>query len=131
MSLWFVAGRDGARRFWDKGGGVDLNSLTLGAFLVKVALLKKLLKKDWKMKKVEFLTQGVCARKITFELNEGKIYNLSFEGGCAGNLQAISKLVDGKDAKEVANLLRHNDCRGKGTSCADQLAIAIEEALEI
>ena len=83
------------------------------------------------MKKVEFLTQGVCARKITFELNEGKIYNLSFEGGCAGNLQAISKLVDGKDAKEVANLLRHNDCRGKGTSCADQLAIAIEEALEI
>ena len=83
------------------------------------------------MKKVEFLTQGVCARKITFELNEGKIYNHSFEGGCAGNLQAISKLVDGKDAKEVANLLRHNDCRGKGTSCADQLAIAIEEALEI
>ena len=83
------------------------------------------------MKKVEFLTQGVCARKITFELNEGKIYNLSFEGGCAGNLQAISKLVDGKDAKEVANLLRHNDCRGKGTSCADQLAIAIEEALAI
>ena len=83
------------------------------------------------MKKVEFLTQGVCARKITFELNEGKIYNLSFEGGCAGNLQAISKLVDGKDAKEVANLLRYNDCRGKGTSCADQLAIAIEEALAI
>ena len=83
------------------------------------------------MKKVEFLTQGVCARKITFELNEGKIYNLSFEGGCAGNLQAISKLVDGKEAKEVATLLRHNDCRGKGTSCADQLAIAIEEALAI
>ena len=83
------------------------------------------------MKKVEFLTQDVCARKITFELNEGKIYNLSFEGGCAGNLQAISKLVDGKEAKEVATLLRHNDCRGKGTSCADQLAIAIEEALAI
>ncbi len=81
------------------------------------------------MKKVEFLTQGVCARKITFELNEGKIYNLSFEGGCAGNLQAIAKLVEGKDALEVATLLRHNDCRGKGTSCADQLATAILTSL--
>jgi len=76
-----------------------------------------------------FEPQGVCTRRITFEITDGKIYNLSFLGGCAGNLQAIAKLVEGKDALEVAKILRHNDCRGKGTSCADQLAIAIEKAL--
>ena len=84
-----------------------------------------------KMTEFVFEPQGVCTKRISFELVDGKIYNLSFLGGCAGNLQAIAKLVDGKDAKEVATLLRHNDCRGKGTSCADQLAIAIEEALKI
>ena len=46
-----------------------------------------------------------------------------------GNLQAVAKLVEGKDAKEVADILRGNDCKGKGTSCADQLAKAIEVAL--
>ena len=48
-----------------------------------------------------------------------------------GNLQAISKLVEGKSAEEIADILRGNDCRGKGTSCADQLAKAIDEALII
>ena len=78
------------------------------------------------MPSFSYTTQGVCARTITFDIEDGKIYNLKFEGGCAGNLQAIAKLVEGKDAKQVADILRGNDCRGKGTSCADQLAKAIE-----
>lgn len=72
---------------------------------------------------------GVCTKRISFNIVEGKIYHVSFMGGCVGNLAAISKLVEGKNAKEVADILRHNDCHGKGTSCADQLALAIDNAL--
>ncbi len=81
------------------------------------------------MKHYSYTPQGVCTRNISFDIQDGKIYNLQFTGGCAGNLQAIGKLVDGKDVATVASILRHNDCRGKGTSCADQLARAIDEAL--
>ena len=52
------------------------------------------------MPSFSYTTQGVCARTITFDIEDGKIYNLKFDGGCAGNLQAIAKLVDGKDANE-------------------------------
>ena len=72
-------------------------------------------------------TKGVCARKIHFDIIDGKLHNVSFENGCPGNLQAIGKLIEGKDAKEVAELLAGNDCRGRGTSCADQLSKAIME----
>lgn len=75
-------------------------------------------------------TQGVCSAKIYFDIEGGKLYNVRFDGGCMGNLQAISKLVEGKNAKEIADILRGNDCRGKGTSCADQLAKAVDLALE-
>jgi uncharacterized protein (TIGR03905 family) len=83
------------------------------------------------MKSFSYTPQGVCTQNITFDIIDGKIHNLKFVGGCAGNLLAISKLVDGKDAKVVADILRGNDCRGKGTSCADQLAKAIDLALEM
>ncbi|MBQ9574474.1 MAG: TIGR03905 family TSCPD domain-containing protein [Synergistaceae bacterium] len=78
---------------------------------------------------VEFIPTGICSRKITFEIEDGKIHNLKFYGGCNGNLSAIAKLVEGSDAETTAMILRGNQCRDKGTSCADQLAIAIEEAL--
>ena len=55
---------------------------------------------------------------------------MRFVGGCDGNLKAIGKLVEGADAKQIAELLRGNDCGGRGTSCADQLARAIDQALE-
>lgn len=74
-----------------------------------------------------YSTKGVCSQKINFEIIDGKLHNVSFEGGCPGNLLAIGKLVEGKDAKEIAALLAGNDCRGRGTSCADQLAKAITE----
>ena len=67
--------------------------------------------------------------KIDFDIEDGKLHNVKFIGGCNGNLKAIGKLVEGKDAKEVAEVLRGNDCNMKGTSCADQLARAIDEKL--
>ena len=82
------------------------------------------------MQHISYTPQGVCAQNISFDIENGKIFNVKFIGGCMGNLCAISKLIDGKDAKEVASILKGNDCRGKGTSCADQLAQAILEALK-
>jgi uncharacterized protein (TIGR03905 family) len=82
------------------------------------------------MESYSFIPKGVCSTLIEFDIdNDGKIHNLRFTGGCNGNLKAIGKLVEGKDAKEVAMILRGNDCSGRGTSCADQLAIAIEQAI--
>ena len=79
------------------------------------------------MEHVSFSPRGVCAMKIDFDVEDGKLYNVKFIGGCNGNLKAIGKLVEGKDAKEVADILRGNDCNMKGTSCADQFAKAIDE----
>ncbi|MCR5327976.1 MAG: TIGR03905 family TSCPD domain-containing protein [Saccharofermentans sp.] len=79
------------------------------------------------MEHVSFSPRGVCAMKIDFDIEDGKLYNVKFIGGCNGNLKAIGKLIEGKDAKEVADVLRGNDCNMKGTSCADQLAKAIDE----
>lgn len=79
----------------------------------------------------EFRPRGVCSRKITLSLDdENKIHNLQFQGGCPGNLSAIGRLLEGRDAKEAADILRGNDCAGKGTSCADQLARGLDEILE-
>lgn len=77
----------------------------------------------------EYAPQGVCSRKINFDIVDGKLHNVRFTGGCPGNLIAISKLVEGKDAKEVASLLEGNQCGMRGTSCADQLAKAIKSFL--
>ncbi len=74
-------------------------------------------------------TGGVCPHEISFALDNGKIYDVRFAGGCPGNTAAVSKLVQGADALKVAQILKGNDCRGKGTSCADQLARGIEQAL--
>ena len=77
----------------------------------------------------EYAPQGVCSRKINFDIIDGKLHNVRFTGGCPGNLIAISKLVEGKDAKEVATLMEGNQCGMRGTSCADQLAKAIKSFL--
>ena len=83
------------------------------------------------MKNYSYTPNGVCSRRIDFALDEaGKLHNVKFTGGCPGNLLAIGKLVEGADAKEIAALLGGNDCGGRGTSCADQLAIAIEIAIQ-
>lgn len=74
-----------------------------------------------------YKTSGTCAREINFEIEDGILKNVSFVGGCNGNLKAISKLVEGKPAKDIASLLEGNTCGWKNTSCADQLAKAIQK----
>ncbi len=76
-----------------------------------------------------YRTRGTCSSAITFEIENGILHNVVFTGGCNGNLRAIGKLVEGKDAKEIASILRGNTCGPRTTSCADQLAQAIEAAL--
>ena len=76
-----------------------------------------------------YKTRGVCASTINFEINDGIVSNVSFVGGCNGNLKAISRLVEGMEAEKLISLLKGNKCGFKQTSCADQLAIAIESAL--
>ncbi len=75
-------------------------------------------------------TNHVCARQISFSIENGKLHNIKFYGGCPGNTLAISKLLEGADAVKTVQILKGNDCGGKGTSCADQLARGIEEALK-
>ncbi len=79
--------------------------------------------------KYTYKTKGTCSSVITFDITDGIISDLKFAGGCNGNLKAISKLCDGKNAKEIADTLRGNTCGPRSTSCADQLAKAIDEAL--
>lgn len=72
-----------------------------------------------------YRTNGVCAQQINFELNDNTVTNVSFLGGCHGNLKAIGKLCEGMDADRLVSLLQGNTCGRKGTSCADQLARAV------
>lgn len=81
------------------------------------------------MKTYTINTNGVCAIQISFSLDNENIYNIKFLGGCPGNSSAISKLLEGTSAKRVVELLKGNDCDGKGTSCTDQLAKGVEKAL--
>lgn len=78
----------------------------------------------------KFKTRGVCASYINFDLNDGIVSGVSFQGGCNGNLRAISKLIEGQNAENVISILKGNLCGFKGTSCADQLAIALRAALD-
>ena len=75
-------------------------------------------------------TKGTCSKRITFSIEDGKLHNVSFLGGCPGNLKAISKLVEGMDATKVIEILEGNTCGMKPTSCADQLAKAIKEVIK-
>lgn len=78
------------------------------------------------MQKITYKTSGTCAKIIHFERDdENRIHNISFEGGCDGNLKAIAKLCEGMTADEIATKLAGNLCGNKGTSCADQLAKAV------
>ena len=74
-----------------------------------------------------YITRGTCSRQILFDVTEdNKVKDVKFIGGCSGNLQAVARLVDGKDINEVISLLKGIKCRSN-TSCGDQLARALEE----
>ena len=77
----------------------------------------------------EYKTKGTCSQRILFEIEENKVKNVQFIGGCNGNLQGISKLVEGMDATEVIEKIKGIHCGMKPTSCPDQLATALEKAL--
>ena len=72
---------------------------------------------------------GVCSRGITFELEDGKVHNVRFYGGCAGNTAGISALVEGMTPQEVEKRLSVIRCGFKPTSCPDQLAKALRQAM--
>lgn len=74
-----------------------------------------------------YSTKGTCSRQILFDVDDsGKMHNVRFIGGCSGNLQGVSKLVEGRTLDEVESLLKGILCRNN-TSCPDQLACAIAE----
>ncbi len=75
----------------------------------------------------EYKTTGTCSRLIRFDIQDGNVISVSFDGGCSGNLQGIAKLVEGLPAAEVAEKLRGIRCGMKATSCPDQLARALSK----
>ncbi len=77
-----------------------------------------------------YKTSGVCATQIQFDINDNIITNISFTGGCNGNLKALSKVLDGWTAQQIEEKLKGNLCGFRSTSCADQLAIAVRKASE-
>ena len=78
---------------------------------------------------IDYKTKGTCSRNIHLTIEDGIIKEIIFQGGCHGNTQGVSLLAVGRPAAEVAELLRGVDCNGKGTSCPDQLAKAIDQLL--
>ena len=77
------------------------------------------------MEEITYRTSGTCSRMIHFTRDGDVIRNISFEGGCNGNLKAIAKLCEGMTATEIAQKLKGNTCGSRPTSCADQLALAV------
>ena len=77
-----------------------------------------------------YRTKGTCSREISFELDGDRVKNVHFVGGCDGNLKAVATLVDGMTVEQIEKLLRGNTCGPRSTSCADQLAVAVQQAYE-
>lgn len=83
------------------------------------------------MKQTTYETFGTCSKFINFELDdEQRVHNVQFIGGCMGNTIGVSRLVEGKKAQEVIDLLQGVRCGYKNTSCPDQLATALAKALQ-
>ncbi|MCQ2601547.1 MAG: TIGR03905 family TSCPD domain-containing protein [Treponema sp.] len=79
---------------------------------------------------VEYNTVNTCSKKIEFDIEGNVITNVSFLGGCNGNLKAVSKLVDGMTVEQIEAKLKGNTCGPRNTSCADQLCVAVRKALD-
>ena len=76
-----------------------------------------------------YKTKGTCSQMISFEIEEGKVKNVQFFGGCNGNLKGIAALVEGMDAQEVISRVEGIKCGMKATSCPDQLAQALKQVV--
>lgn len=75
-------------------------------------------------------TKGTCSREINFTIENGILKNVSFLGGCNGNLKGIGSLVEGMKIEDVIKKLEGIDCGGRGTSCPDQLAKALKNVID-
>ncbi len=80
-------------------------------------------------KNIEYKTKGTCSRQINVQITDGIIDSVEFIGGCNGNTKGIAQLVKGMKAEDIIARVKGTDCRGRGTSCPDQLALALEAAL--
>ncbi len=80
--------------------------------------------------KYTYQTKGTCSTKIEFEIENDRIHDVKYTGGCNGNLKAISKLVEGEKVEDIISKLKGVECGNKKTSCADQLAKALETITE-
>ena len=85
-------------------------------------------KKGYKMR-FEYTPKGVCSQHISFDLEDGIVKNVEFIRGCSGNTQGVSRLCEGRSADEVVSLLEGIQCGPRDTSCPDQLARAIKQAM--
>ena len=78
---------------------------------------------------ISYKTKGVCSRGILIEVEDGIVKKVRFDGGCSGNTQGISKLAEGRSADELISLLEGIKCGFKNTSCPDQVAQALKQAI--
>lgn len=76
-----------------------------------------------------YKTKGVCSKEIHFDIEGDTIKSVKFIGGCSGNTQGVSRLVEGMKVQEAIDRLSGIDCNGKGTSCPDQLSKALKQAI--
>ena len=76
-----------------------------------------------------YKTKGTCSRVIEFDVEGGVLRHVNFIGGCDGNLQGISNLVEGMKVEDVIEKLKGIDCGGKSTSCPDQLSKALASTI--
>lgn len=78
---------------------------------------------------INYTPRGVCSRNIQVEVEDGIVKRVAFMGGCHGNTQGLSRLCEGMAVEDVIARLENIDCGGRGTSCPDQLAKALKQAL--
>lgn len=76
---------------------------------------------------MEYRTSGVCSRQISFDVEDNKVHNVTFVGGCGGNTQGVARLIEGMDIDEAIGRLKGIKCGFRPTSCPDQLARALEQ----
>ena len=79
---------------------------------------------------IDYKTRGTCSSRMHIDVEDGVVKNVRFTGGCSGNTQGVARLVEGMPAEEAVKRLSGIRCGFKSTSCPDQLAKAIEQALE-
>ncbi len=79
--------------------------------------------------KFKYKTQGTCSNTILFEIEDNKVHNVQFVGGCSGNTQGVSRLIEGMDVNEAISRIEGIQCGPRPTSCPDQLACALKKAL--